>query len=315
MNKLQKINIDLKRIFESLPLSEKKPKSYLQQENTNFGTSDFKLESDSQPSSYYISTEESAWLDSLTPQISSSSTSFRTFRYWILKIYNHPAKYFKIWVGKFLIIYLEVFLFLFPIVGILLFRVSKRSLLETIFGLVSIELLLYIAYLSIKTNYKSLNIQQETITNNSSKYLDCLLKIYHLELFDDRKSYRCAKQILEVEKNEIESSEKKTLEKSVINGFLYSAFVVIFLRLFNYIESLAGLLGGVTQVTDQNSLRTTVISLLFASIFFIYKYRSITLQEKKLNQIKYCLSLIEEVMKLKDDNKSEQANIIETELQ
>jgi hypothetical protein len=143
----------------------------------------------------------------------------------------------------------------------------------------------------------SILIERSSLIDKSLEYREWVLAVYNLDL--DYSLYTQAKQVLESAKNRIESSEKKILDKSILISFISFTIVIVALRRFEFIEFFAGSLKAVNRVTDENYSRNIAISLLYASILIIYRYRLIERQVNKLNQVKYCLSVIDEVIAIK----------------
>jgi uncharacterized membrane protein YedE/YeeE len=207
-------------------------------------------------------------------------------------------------------------IFLFTAIAILIIAVSTgvisllhrsiiRYSLNTIF---LYKLTLIAGLLMIPLLYIYVNSQRRRpiLIDQSSKYRKDVLAVCDLHLDHPQQSCIRAKQTLDLEKIKLESKEKTIADQSLLFGFTYLAFFIITIRIYGFTEVLVDFVADVTQITDRNSCRNIAISLLAALIFFIARFWLIIWREKEINQTKYCLSVVEEVIKLKGYSENNQ---------
>jgi hypothetical protein len=158
-------------------------------------------------------------------------------------------------------------------------------------------LVLWLAFLSVKI-YLSTRFKGETMVIKSSDYLRTLSHLSTLNLSFPQNSYNYAQRILEMEKYEVELNDKKNIENAVIISFIcfISLFSLSFASFIKSIIDLQIVIFGSTNGSPFNIQTGTVV--IFSIFVFVYRYRFISWHARKLTQIKYCLFLLEDAIKI-----------------
>jgi hypothetical protein len=147
-------------------------------------------------------------------------------------------------------------------------------------------LVMWLAFSSVKI-YFSTHFKGETMLIKSSNYLRTLSQLSTLNLSFPKNSYDYAQRILEIERYEIESNDKKNIENAVIISSIcfISLFSLSFASFIRSIIDLQSVIFGSTNSSPFNIQTGTVI--IFSIFVFVYRYRFISWHAKKLTQIKY----------------------------
>ncbi len=246
----------------------------------------------------------------------SDSIFTQDIKYWITKFNNINIQRF---LSVFLVLLSETYLaitsILLSLFAVLLYFLSKLPFEKIFQPLIVLTIIIFfiivsafIIYTMGRSTFDSPQMHEGIIVGKSLKYLKNLALVYELVLDSPQQSYKYAKQVLEIEKNKVESNDKKIIEYSIIISFICFVFVVFSIRETNIIDfSIKNF--HVDEYFDKKDLKSlgniSLTSPLFALIFLIYRFRLISWQAKKLNQIKYCLSLIDEVIKMKGYSESD----------
>jgi energy-coupling factor transporter transmembrane protein EcfT len=205
----------------------------------------------------------------------------------------------------------SILISLFVIVLYFLSKLPLEKIFQPLMLLMGMVILIIASALAIfamgRSTFDSPRMHEGIIVSKSLRYLKNLSVVHELILDHPQQSYKHAKQVLEIEKNIVESNDKKIIEYSVVISFICFIFVIFSIRETNMIEFLKENfhIEKYFKKEDIESLKNvSLTSPLFALIFLIYRFRLISWQAKRLNQIKYCLSLVDEVIKMKGYSES-----------
>jgi hypothetical protein len=95
---------------------------------------------------------------------------------------------------------------------------SREFVALAIFIILFVALIIWLTFISMRI-YSSTRFKTKDMLIKSSKYLNTLSKLSTLTLFSPQNSYQYAKRILEIEKSEVESNDKKMLRMLSLLAF------------------------------------------------------------------------------------------------
>jgi hypothetical protein len=161
--------------------------------------------------------------------------------------------------------------------------------------------LIFFVFVECWKIYSSTRFKSEKMVVKSIDYLSNLSRLSTLNLLLPEQSYHYAKQILEMEKYETESNEKRNMENSIIVSFIYFIFLIFFLSFASFIKSIVDLQNIIFGSANNSPFNVQAGTLfVFSTFVFFYRYRFISWHSQRLKKIKLCLFLLEDAVRIRD---------------